>query len=206
MSLESSRPDEIERWIGRLLGIAGAALLAELASGIYRDVLGGIPFSWLLSSIPFGIGFVLVPLVLLKSSQYLADSPPMAAIVGITFVAALPVGAVVLVAWAILALTSDLVPEVTVLPVTISTAFFGLLACFAVGIATFGLTFLRDKQTRLLGGSLLIFASGWGLPLAVAKISGVYPAWLADLLVVSVAMSMIAVGYSFPPLKRESGL
>ena len=204
MSLASNRADEIERWIGRLLGIAGVVLLVEFASGVYSDILGGIPFSWLLSSIPFGIGFVLLPLVLLRSYQYLVDRTPTAAIVGITLVAALPVGAIILVAWTIVALASGLLPGVNVLPFTVSTVFFVLLAFFAVGIATFGLTFLRHEQTRLLGGSLLTFASGWALPLAVAKLSGVYPGWLADMLVVSVAASMIAVGYCFPPLKRES--
>ena len=205
MSVASSRADEIERWTGRLLGIAGVVLLVEFASGVYSDILGGIPFSWVLSSIPFGIGFVLIPLVLLRSYQSLVDRTPRAAVVGSSLVAALPVGAIILVVWAVLALTIDFVPEVSVLPFTVSTVFFGLLAVFAVGIATFGLTFLRHEQTRLLGGSLLIFAAGWALPLAVAKLSGVYPGWLADLLVVSVATSMIAVGYCFPPLKRERG-
>ncbi|MFD1643640.1 hypothetical protein [Halohasta litorea] len=205
MSLASSRTDEIERWTGRLLGIAGVVLLVEFANGVYREFLGEIPFSWLLSSIPFGIGFVLIPFVLFRSYQSLVDRTPTAAIVGSSLVAVLPVGAIILVAWAVLALTIDFVPEVSMLPITVSTVFFGLLAVFAVGIAMFGFTFLRHEQTRLLGGSLLIFAAGWALPLAVAKLSGVYPGWLADLLVVSVATSMITIGYCFPPLKRESG-
>lgn len=203
MSLANNRTTEIERWTGRLLGIAGVALLVETASEIYGTSLGSIPFSWLLTSIPFGIGFALAPLVLLRSYQHIADRTPMSAVVGITCVAALPVGTIVLVAWAVLAL-SGLVPEVTVLPVSIDTVFFTLVAVFAGGIATFGLTFLQDERTRLLGGALLMFASGWAIPLAVAKLSGVYPAWLGDFLVISVATSMVLIGYCFPLGEAES--
>jgi len=205
MSLASSGRTEIERWTGRLLGVAGAILLVEVASGLYSRSLAGIPFSWLLPSIPFGIGFVLAPLVLLRSYQSLADRTPVSAIVGVTFVAALPVGTIVLVGWAGLALTSDLIPNVTVLPVTVSTVFFTLLGLFTAGIATFGITFFRDDRTRLLGGSLLLFAAGWAIPLTVAKLSGVYPSWLADVLIVSVATSMLVIGYAFPPTESEHG-
>lgn len=205
MSLAGSGRTEIERWTGRLLGVAGAVLLVEVASGLYSKSLAGIPFSWLLTSIPFGIGFALAPVVLLRSYQSLADRTPVSAIVGVTFVAALPVGTIVLVGWASLALTSDLIPNVTVLPVTISTVFFTLLGLFTVGIATFGITFFRDDRTRLLGGSLLLFASGWAIPLTVAKLSGVYPSWLADVLIVSVATSMLVIGYSFPPTEPGHG-
>ncbi len=205
MSLADSGRPEIERWTGRLLGVAGATLLIEAASGLYGESLAGVPFSWALSAIPFGIGFALAPLVLLRSYQSLADRTPMTAIVGVAFVASLPVGTIVLVGWASLARASDLVPNVTVLPVTISTAFFTLLGLFAIGIAVFGVVFFRDDRTRLLGGSLVLFASGWAIPLAVAKLSGAYPSWLADVLVVSVATSMLVVGYAFPPTEPDRG-
>lgn len=205
MSLASGRVDEIEVWTGRLLVIAGAVLLVEAATGIYRQSLHGFPFSWLLTSIPFGIGFVLAPLVLLRSYQNLADSTPTVAVAGVAFVAVLPVGTVALVVWALLNLAGGPVPEVTVLPVGISAVFFTLLGSFAVGVAIFGVTFLRYERTRLLGVSLLGFASVWAIPLAVAKLSGVYPTWLANLLVVSVATTTIAIGYCFPPVEREAG-
>jgi hypothetical protein len=57
----------------------------------------------------------------------------------------------------------------------------------------------------LLGGSLLGFASAWAIPLAVAKLSGVYPTWLSNLLVVSVATTTIAIGYYFPPVEGVDG-
>lgn len=200
MSLASGQVDEIDVWSGRLLAIAGAVLLVEAATGIYGQSLRWLPFSWLLTSIPFGIGFVLAPLVLLRSYQYLADRTPTSAVVGLAFVAALPVGTVALVGWAVLSLAGIPIPEVTVLPVGISAVFFTLLASFAVGVAIFGVTFLRYDRTRLLGGSLLGFASAWAISLTVAKLSGVYPTWLANLLVVLVATTTIAIGYCFPPI------
>ncbi|WP_135823652.1 hypothetical protein [Halorussus ruber] len=204
MSLTSSQVDEIEHWTGRLLAIAGVLILIEAASGAISESLRGIPFAWLLTSIPFGIGFVLLPLVLLRSYQYLSDRTPTSAIVGVALVAALPVGAVVIVAWAVAADASSIVPDVTVLPVKIDTVFFTLLAVFAGGIATFGLSLLRYDRTRLLGGALLMFGSAWSLPLVVVGLSGVYPGWLSPLLVASVATTMIAIGYCFPLVEPES--
>ncbi|MFC7079466.1 hypothetical protein [Halorussus caseinilyticus] len=204
MSLTSSQVDEIEYWTGRLLAIAGVLILIEAASGAISESLRGIPFAWLLTSIPFGIGFVLLPLVLLRSYQYLSDRTPTSAIVGVALVAALPVGTVVIVAWAVAADASGLVPDVTVLPVRIDTVFFTLLAVFAGGIATFGLSLLRYDRTRLLGGALLMFGSAWNLPLVVVGLSGVYPGWLSPLLVASVATTMIAIGYCFPLVEPES--
>jgi len=204
MSLTSSQGDEIEHWTGRLLAIAGVLILIEAASGAISESLRGIPFSWLLTSIPFGIGFVLLPLVLLRSYQYLSDRTPTSAIVGVALVAALPVGTVVIVAWAVAANASGMVPDVTVLPVSIDIVFFTLLAVFAGGIATFGLSLLRYDRTRLLGGALLVFGSAWSLPLVVVGLSGVYPGWLSPLLVTSVATTMIAIGYCFPLVEPES--
>ena len=204
MSLATDRTAGIDLWTGRLLAIGGALILAETITELSGGSLRGIPFSWLLTSIPFGIGFAVIPLVLLRSYQYLADRTPRSAVVGATFVAALPVGTVGIVAWALLGQTSGFVPEVDVLPVTIDTVFFTLLATFAVGTATFGLAFVRHGETRSLGGSLLLFASAWIAPLTVVTLSGVYPSWLGDFLVVSVATTMIAIGYFFPPNKYES--
>lgn len=204
MSLTSSQVDGIEHWTGRLLAIAGVLILIEATSGAISKSLRGIPFAWLLTSIPFGIGFVLLPLVLLRSYQYLSDRTPTSAIVGVALVAALPVGAVVIVAWAVAADASGIVPDVTVLPVKIDTVFFTLLAVFAGGIATFGLSLLRYDRTRLLGGALLMFGSAWSLPLVVVGLSGVYPGWLSPLLVASVATTMIAIGYCFPLVEPES--
>ena len=204
MSLASSQVDEIEHWTGRLLAIAGVLILIEAASGVIGNSLRGIPFAWLLTSIPFGIGFVLLPLVLLRSYQYLSDRTPTSAVVGVALVAALPVGAVVIVAWAVAADASGIVPDVTVLPVSIDTVFFALLAVFAGGIATFGLSLLRYDRTRLLGGALLMFGSAWSFPLVVVGLSGVYPGWLSSLFVASVATTMIAIGYCFPLVEPES--
>ena len=161
MALASSHVDEIEHWTGRLLAIAGVLILIEAASGALSGILRGVPFAWLLTSIPLGIGFVLLPLVLLQSYQYLADRTPTAAVVGVALVAALPVGSIAIVAWAVAAEASGLVPAVTVLPVRVDTVFFTLLAVFAGGIATFGLSLLRYDRTRLLGGALLMFGSAW---------------------------------------------
>ena len=199
MSVASSQVAEIEDWTGRLLAIAGAVLLVEAASGISSGLLAGVPFSWLLTSIPVGIGFTLAPLVVLRSSQFLADRTPRVAVLGVAFVAALPVGTIVVVAWGLLAHTSGFVPDVAVLPVGVSAIFFTLLGSFAVGLAIFGLAFLHYDRTRLLGGSLLLMGAAWAISLAVAKLVGVYPGWLADLLVVSVATAMLAIGYTFPP-------
>lgn len=205
MSLASTRPTELDIWSGRLLVLAGAVLLVESVSGRFGVSLGGLPFWWLLSSIPFGIGFALAPVVLLRSSQSLVDRAPRSAAVGVAFVAALPVGTVLLVAWGLVGVAVGPVPEIAVLPVRLMTVFLALVASFAVGIATFGLAFLRDERTRLLGASLLTFASAWAVPLTVVKLSGTYPGWLANLLVVSVATTMIAVGYCFPPAELGSG-
>jgi hypothetical protein len=205
MSLPSSRADEIDSWSARLLAIAGAVLLIEAVSGTYGTSLRGLPFSWLLTTIPFGIGFALAPLVVLRSYQYLADRTPTAAVVGVAFVAALPVGTTVLVGWGVLGLAFGPDSEITVLPVRVGTVFFALVASFALGVATFGLSFLRYGRTRLLGVSLLALALGWAVPLVVAKLSGVYPDWLANLLVVSVATGMLAIGHCFPPTDPESG-
>lgn len=201
MSLASSQVDEIEHWTGRLLAIAGVLILIEAASGALS--LPEIPFAWLLTSIPFGIGFVLLPLVLLRSYQYLSDRTPTAAVVGVALVAALPVGTVVIVAWAVAAEASGLVPDVTALPFRIDTVFFTLLAVFAGGIATFGFSLLQHARTRLLGGSLLMFGSAWSLPLVVVGLSGVYPGWLSPLLVTAVATAMMAIGYCFPLAQPE---
>ncbi len=204
MALASSQVDEIGHWTGRLLAIAGVLIFIEAASGALSDVLRGIPFAWLLTSVPFGIGFVLLPLVLLRSYQYLSDRTPTAAVVGVALVAALPVGSIVIVAWAVAADTTSLVPNVTVLPVKVDTVFFTLLAVFACGIATFGLSLLRYDRTRLLGGSLLLFGSAWSLPLIVVGLSEVYPGWLSPLLIASVATAMIAIGYCFPLVEPEN--
>ena len=204
MSLASTQINEIERWTGRLLTIAGVLILIEAASGALSESLRGIPFAWLLTSLPFGIGFVLLPVVLLRSYQYLSDRTPTAAVVGIALVAALPVGSVVIVAWAIAGDVSSLIPAVTILPVRVDTVFFTLLAVFAGGIATFGLSLLRDDRTRLLGGSLLMFGVAWSLPLVVVGLSGVYPRWLSPLLIAAVATAMIAIGYCFPLVEPES--
>jgi hypothetical protein len=139
-----------------------------------------------------------------RSYQYVSERTPRSAVIGVPLVAALPVGTIVLVAWALLATTSGLIPEVTVLPVRIDTVFFALLLVFAGGIATFGLSLLRDEQTRVLGGSLLLFGVTWALPLAAVTLLGVYPPWLNDIVVVSVATTMIASGYCFPPLATEN--
>jgi hypothetical protein len=204
MALASSQVDEIEHWTGRLLAIAGVLIFIEAVSGALSDILHGIPFAWLLTSVPFGIGFVLLPLVLLRSYQYLSDRTPTAAVVGVALVAALPVGSIAIVAWAVAADASGLVPDITVLPVRVDTVFFTLLAVFAGGIATFGLSLLRYDRARLLGGSLLLFGSAWSLPLVVVGLSGVYPGWLSPLLVASVATAMIATGYCFPLVEPES--
>jgi hypothetical protein len=111
---------------------------------------------------------------------------------------------VVIVAWAVAADVSGLVPEVTVLPVRVDTVFFTLLAVFAGGIATFGLSLLRYDRSRLLGGSLLMFGSAWSLPLVAVGFSGVYPGWLSPLVVASVAIAMIVIGYCFPLGEAES--
>ena len=204
MALASSQVDEIEHWTGRLLAIAGVLIFIEADSGALSDILHGIPFAWLLTSVPFGIGFVLLPLVLLRSYQYLSDRTPTAAVVGVVLVAALPVGSIAIVAWAVAADATGLVPAVTVLPVRVDTVFFTLLAVFAGGIATFGLSLLRDDRTRLLGGSLLMFGVAWSLPLVVVGLSGVYPRWLSPLLIAAVATAMIAIGYCFPLVEPES--
>jgi len=39
--------------------------------------------------------------------------------------------------------------------------------------------------------------------MTIVKLSGVYPAWLANLLIVSVATTMIAIGSCFPPATLE---
>jgi hypothetical protein len=199
MAVTQKRAVRVQHWAGRLLAIAGALLLLEVASGIYSAGLSELPFSWVLTPIPFGIGFVLIPLMLLWSYQYLAGRTPTSALVGIAFVAALPVGTIILVGWGVLGLASGLVPELTVLPVRVDTVFSALLVLFALGITTFGLNFLQNEQTRLLGGSLLTFVLGWAIPLAVAKLWGVYPEWLSNVGIVSVAIAMIAIGYCFPP-------
>ncbi|MFC7076162.1 hypothetical protein [Haloarcula halophila] len=204
MALASSQVDEIEHWTGRLLAIAGVLIFIEATSGALSDILREIPFAWLLKSIPFGIGFVLLPLVLLRSYQYLSDRTPTSAAVGVALVAALPVGSIAIVAWAVTADASGLVPDVTVLPVSVDTVFFTLLAVFVGGIGTFGLSLLRYDRTRLLGGSLLMFGLAWSLPLVIVGLSGVYPEWLSPLLVVSVATAMIAIGYCFPLVEPES--
>lgn len=204
MALASSHVAEMEHWTGRILAIAGVLILIEAASGTFSEILRGIPFAWLLESIPFGIGFVLLPLVLLRSYQYLSDRTPTSAVVGVALVAALPVGSIAIVAWAVVADASGFVPDVTFLPVRVDTVFFTLLAVFAGGIATFGLALLRYDRTRLLGGSLLLFGSAWSLPLVVVGLSGVYPGWLSPLLVASVATAMIAIGYCFPLVEPES--
>ena len=128
MSLARYRSDEIQIWTGRLLAIAGAALLVEAVSGLYGASLGGVPLSWLVTSIPFGIGFALVPLVVLGSYRYLVARTPTSALVGAAFVAALPIGTIVLVAWGALALAGAPIPQVTVLPVSVDVVFFTLLA------------------------------------------------------------------------------
>ena len=204
MSLASTQVNEIERWTGRLLAIAGVLILIEGASGTLSESLRGIPFAWLLTSLPFGIGFVLLPVVLFRSYQYLSDRTPTVAVVGIALVTALPVGSIAIVAWAVAADATGLVPDVTVLPVRVDTVFFTLLAVFAGGIATFGLSLLRDDRTRLLGGSLLLFGIAWSLPLVVVGLSGVYPEWLSPLLIAAVATAMIAIGYCFPLVEPES--
>jgi len=205
MSHVRNKSADIEIWTGRLLAIAGSVLLVEAVTGIYGRSLRGVPLSWLFTSMPFGIGFVLTPLVLLTSYRYLVDRTPTSAVVGVAFVAALPVGILVLVAWSVMALAGAPLPEVTVLQVGIDVVFFTLLAAFAIGVAMFGLAFLSYERTWLLGGSLLAFAFSWAIPLGVATLSGVYPAWLADLLVVSVATTMVAIGYCFPPVELEDG-
>jgi hypothetical protein len=146
---------------------------------------------------PFGLGFVLVPLVLFRSYQYVSDRTPRSAVVAAPLVAALPVGTIVLVAWALLADTSGLVPEVQVLPVRVDTVFFALLTVFAGGVATFGLSLIREERTRLLGGSLLLFGATWAVPLLAVTLLRVYPAWLSDIVVVSVATTMLAIGSAF---------
>jgi hypothetical protein len=142
--------------------------------------------------------------VLLRSYQYLSDRTPTSAVVGVALVAALPVGTIVIVAWAVGADASSFVPDVTFLPVRVDTVLFTLLAVFAGGIATFGLSLLRYDRTRLLGGSLLMFGSAWSLPLVVEGLSGVDPEWLSPLLVASVATAMIAIGYCFPLVEPQS--
>lgn len=204
MVLVSRQVNEIEHWTGRLLAIAGVLILIEAASGALNVSLSEIPFAWLLTSIPFGIGFVLLPLVLLRSYQYLSDRTPTPAVVGVALVAALPVGTILLVAWAVGADISSLIPDVTVLPVSVDTIFFTLLAVFAGGIATFGLSLLQYDRTRPLGGSLLLFGSAWSLPLVVLGVSGAYPGWLSTLVVASVATAMIAIGYCFPLVEPGS--
>jgi hypothetical protein len=185
VSVATSRADEIELWTGRLLVLAGALIVVETAGGVFGETLRTIPSSWWISSMPFGIGFVLVPFVLFWSYQHVSDRTPRSAVVGVALVAALPVGVIVLVAWALLATTSSLVPEVTLLPVRPNTIFFTLLTVFAGGITTFGLSLLRDDQTRLLGGSLLVFGVTWAMPLVAVTLLGVYPAWLGDIVVFS---------------------
>jgi len=175
MSLADSQVFEIERWAGRLLAIGGAILIVEAATGIYSESLRVIPFSWALTPIPFGIGFVLLPLVLLRSYQYLSTRTPTAAIVGVALVAALPVGTIGIVAWAIAADAIGFVPNVTLLPVRVDTVFFTLLAVFSGGVATFGLSLLRYYRARLLGVSLLVFGLAWSSPLVAVSVSGVYP-------------------------------
>jgi Ni,Fe-hydrogenase I cytochrome b subunit len=205
VSVAISRADEIELWTGRLLALAGALIIVEFVNGLFGETFRNVSFWWwALSSMPFGIGFVLVPVVLLRSYQYVSDRTPRSAVVGVALVAALPVGTIVLVAWALLATTSAPVPEVTVLPVRIDTVFFALLLVFAGGITTFGLSLLRDEQTRLLGGSLLVFGGTWTLPLLAVTLLGVYPPWLNDIVVVAVATTMVAIGYCFPPVAPES--
>lgn len=204
MSLASHRTDGIEVWTGRLLATAGAVLLLEAATGSYGTGLQGLPVSWMLTGLPFGIGLVLIPFVLFRSYQYLGDPIPTSARVGVALVAAPPVFATIIVSWSVLALAGVPTPDATALPVKFSTIFYTLMAMFGIGVAIFGLTFLRDGRNRFLGGSLLAFALAWGVPLGVAKLSGVYPAWLANLLVISVAASMIAIGYCFPPGEREA--
>jgi len=205
VSLASSRATEVDIWSGRLLAVAGVALLVESVSGTSGELLRGLPFSWLVSSIPFGIGFALAPVVVLRSYQYLVDRTPTAAVVGVAFVAVLPVGTVLLVGWAVSGLVVGPVPEIAALPVRVGLVFFALLGVFAAGVATFGLLFLRERRTRLLGASLLTFGLAWAAPLVVVPLAGAYPDWLATGLVVSVATSMIVVGYCFPPTEPERG-
>jgi hypothetical protein len=205
MSVAISRADEIEVWTGRLLALAGALIIVEFASGLFGETFRNVPFWWwALSTMPFGIGFVLVPVVLFRSYQYVSERTPRSAVVGVALVAALPVGTIMLVAWALLATTSGLIPEVTVLPVRIDTVFFALMLVFAGGIATFGLSLLRDEKTQVLGGSLLLFGATWAMPLLAVTLLGVYPPWLNDIVVVAVATTMIAIGYCFPLLAPES--
>ncbi len=203
MSLAGNHMLEIERWTGRLLAFAGAILLVEAATGIYSESLSAIPFSWALTPIPFGIGFVLLPLVLLRSYQYLSNRTPTAAIVGVVLVAALPAGTIIIVGWAIAADAIGLIPDVTVLPVRVDTVFFTLLAVFSGGIAIFGLSLLRYYRARLLGVSLLMFGVAWSSPMVAVGLSGVYPKWLSPLLIGSVATAMIAIGYYFPLVEPE---
>jgi len=203
VSFANVRADKLDIWSGRLLAIAGIALLAEAVSSTYGWSLSGVPFWWLVSSIPYGIGFALAPVVLLRSYQYLAEHTPRSAVVGVAFVAVLPVGTVLLVAWGVVGLTVGPVPEIAVLPVRLMTVFLTLLGSFTVGIATFGVMFLKTERTRLLGASLLAFALAWAIPMTIVKLSGVYPAWLANLLIVSVATTMIAIGSCFPPATLE---
>lgn len=205
MSLASGQMDEIDLWTGRLLMLAGGALLLEAVTDFYGQSLSAIPFSWLFASIPFGIGFALTPIVLLRSYQSLVDRTPTSTVVGVAFVAVLPVGTIVLVVWAVLGLAVGPVPEIAVLPVRVGIVFFALLASFSVGVALFGLVFLREEQTRSLGTSLLTFGTAWAAPLVVVTLTGVYPGWLATLLVVTVATTMIAIGYCFPPVEFAGG-
>lgn len=197
MPVAACRATSIKRWTGILLAIAGVGLLIGAASGIYSEAPSGFPFSGVLTPIPFGIGVVLIPLVLFWSYQYLADRTPTSAIVGVAFVAMLPVGSLALFAWVLLSRFSDVIPELAVLPVRISVVASVLLVPFAVGVATFGITLLRHERTRLLGGSLVTFASAWAIPLAMVALSSGYPIWLSDLHLGSVAATMIAIGYCF---------
>jgi hypothetical protein len=203
MSLADSQLLEVERWAGRLLAIAGAILIVEAATGVYSESLRVIPFSWALTPIPFGVGFVLLPLVLLRSFQYISTRTPTAAVVGVALVAALPVGTISIVAWAIAADAIGFVPDVTVLPVRVDTVFSTLLAVFSGGIVTFGLSLLRYYRARLLGVSVLVFGLAWSSPLVAVGVAGAYPRWLSPLLIISVATAMIAIGYCFPLVEPE---
>lgn len=198
VSLVGSQADEFDIWSGRLLIIAGAVVFIEAIGVPYGESLPELPLSWVLTSIPFGIGFVLAPFILFRSYQYLVDQTPTSVAVGVGLVAALPVGSIGLVSWGGLALAGTPIPDLSVLPVSVDTVFQTLIASFVVGVATFGLAFLRYERTRLLGGSLLTFALAWAVPLSAVKLSGMYPGWLANLLAVSVAVTMIAIGYCFP--------
>ena len=195
--------DEIDIWVGRMLTIAGAILLVEAIVSNPVTGVSGISLPWLLKLIPFGIVFVLSPFMFLRSYRYLVNRTPVTAYIAILLVVIPPICTIIFAIWGILSQIIIFIPAVTIVPVKTGMILNGLIVSFALGIVAFGLSFLRYDRARPLGVVLLIFVLGFAIPLFVVNVFGIYIDWLTSVLLVSVALSLIGIGYYYPPTERN---